>query len=85
MEGWFIWVDHRRVVFAPSSLCVWSQGSWRSQRIILLPLGLLHVHSRIQRIVNIFDVVGSSEVSSQFASVILSFVSIQYKKKKTGL
>ena len=40
----FLWVGLRRVVFAPSSLCVWSQRSWRSRQIILLPLGFPHVH-----------------------------------------
>ena len=35
----FLWVSHRWVVFAPSSLCAWSQKPWRNQQIILLPVG----------------------------------------------
>ena len=35
----FLWVGRRRVVFSPSSLCVWSQRSWRSRQIILLRQG----------------------------------------------
>ena len=54
----FLWVVRRRVVFAPSSLCVWSQRPWRSWQIILLPLGFIaRTPSRIRRIVKICDVV----------------------------
>ena len=35
----FLWVGRRRVVYALSFLCVWSQRPWRSRQIILLPLG----------------------------------------------
>ena len=47
---WFLWIGPRQVVFAPSSLCVWSQRPWRSQRprrsqqIILWHQVFLHVH-----------------------------------------
>ena len=40
----FLWVVRRWVVFAPSSLCVWSQRLWRSLQIILLCQGFLHIH-----------------------------------------
>ena len=40
----FLLVGLMQVVFAPPFLCVWSQRHWRSRRIILLPLGFLHVH-----------------------------------------
>ena len=40
----FLWVGRTRVVFANSFLCVWNQRPGRSQQIILLPLGFLHVH-----------------------------------------
>ena len=33
----FLWEDRRAEVFAPSSLCVWSQMPWRSLQIIVLP------------------------------------------------
>ena len=39
-----LWVGRRQVVFAPSILCVWSRRPWRSQQIILLPVGFLHIH-----------------------------------------
>ena len=35
----FLWVGRRRLVFVPSSLCVWNQTPRRSRQIILLPLG----------------------------------------------
>ena len=40
----FICIGRRREVFAPSSLCVWSQRPERSRQIILLHQGFLHVH-----------------------------------------
>ena len=39
--------DRRRVVFAPFSLCVWSQLPWGSLQIIVLPRGL----PRLKRLV----------------------------------
>ena len=35
----FLWRGRWRKVFAPSSLCVWSQMPWRGRWIILLPQG----------------------------------------------
>ena len=53
----FLWVGHRRVVFTPSSLCVWSQRPRRSRQIILLHQGFFaRTPSRIWRIVKICDV-----------------------------
>ena len=71
----FLWVGRRRVVFGPSSLSVWSQRPWQSRKIILLPLGLLHVHllefdgeSKFVMSWIYFSEshIGSFEVSSQF-------------------
>ena len=54
----FLWIGRKRVVFAPSSLCVWSQRPWRSRQIIVLRQGFFaRTPSRIRRIVKICDVV----------------------------
>ena len=50
-----LWRGCRWEVFAPSSLCVWSQRPWRSRQMILLPQGFLHIHLR--QIVKICEVV----------------------------
>ena len=54
---WFLLVGCRRVVFAPSFLCEWSQRPWRSRQIILLPQFFAHTPSRIRRIIKICSVV----------------------------
>ena len=41
---WFFGGDHTREKIAPSSLCVWSQMPWKSQRIIVLLWGFLVDH-----------------------------------------
>ena len=52
----FLWVSRRRVVFAPFSLCLWSQRLGRSRQIMLLPLGfLLEYFRRIVKICNAVD------------------------------
>ena len=41
---WFLWEDRRSEVFAPSSLCVWSQMPWRSLQMIVSPRDVLYEH-----------------------------------------
>ena len=54
----FLLVCRRRVVFAPSFLCAWSQRHTRCRQIISLPLGFfVRTCSRIRWIVKICDVV----------------------------
>ena len=38
----FLWGDYRLEVFAPSSLCVWSQMPWRNLQTSVWPLGFLY-------------------------------------------
>ena len=52
----FLWVGRKRVVFAPSSLCVWSQRPWQSRQIILLPQGFCTCTFKNSTIVKICDV-----------------------------
>ena len=53
----FLLVGCRQVEFAPSFLCEWSQRSWLSQQMVLLPLGFfVRTPSRIRRRVKICDV-----------------------------
>ena len=40
----FLWVGRKRVIFAPSSLCLWSQKPLRSWQIILLRQVFFNVH-----------------------------------------
>ena len=54
---WFLWVGCRRVVFAPSSFCVWNQRSRRSRKNNIVASRFFARTSRIRRIVKICDVV----------------------------
>ena len=73
----FLWVGCRRVVFAPSFFCVWSQRPWQNQQIILLPQGFcMYTIKNLTNSHNLwcesiipkaeFRNFGSSLISSQF-------------------